>query len=617
MAGVRGRGRLLRSGNIWLWFLGISAAMTMLMPSIVMMAAISIIGIPIAVFLAAAPFLFVVALGTRIISRWLGGGLLAVVAGAAVTLALLAIPPFLINGSLEGRAKSFVREDHDDGTKPAGEVIAVRGEAMTVHSRDTVNCDGFCQRALVNGITKRILVVKQDVSLPIDPTTEVDSFRMERRTTCPQVKLSEGRDPIKIDGERKDKRAYELMQLEIAKGNCLIVETAPLGMADTIVSVGVVNRGENAVTAGLSLLADTVSADRITVHGKAGPAYKETFRQTYVVTQKLMPFYVPTVTGDTGLTMARALARYRETINVPSRYYEKPDWSGFLTARMGYDLALRAGETQNETRMVLKEAMKRQALDATAAKVGSDFMQGFAVNQKIEGDDLILAQQLMTDERFPVPPGAWTVVKYTKAARPDYFDAIGASMFARLRAFAAEDDRDKYVKWYDQAQNVGSVINVLPRETILRHRHDLEWLARQDVLRVWVHAALRRLSEFGATGAPTLLWLIDDAQRFRDKPRSEDWQHPYIAGLVGLCYLRMEGAAMIQPLYDRLDSGVVSNRGSYGALAINTLIGMGATPEDVWLHVKPAERDPGKMDDVRRAFDKTVRDAQKKADCAY
>ena len=63
---------------------------------------------------------------------------------------------------------------------------------------------------------------------------------------------------------------------------------------------------------------------------------------------------------------------------------------------------------------------------------------------------------------------------------------------------------------------------------------------KTGLLRVWIDTALRRLSEFGATGAPTLLWLIDDAQRLRDKQR-DDWQCPYIAGLVGLCYMGIEG----------------------------------------------------------------------------
>jgi hypothetical protein len=578
-----------------------------------MMAAISIIGIPIAIFLAASPFLFIVALGTRIISRWLGSSVLAVIAGAAAMLALLAIPPFLVNRSLESRAKSFVAEDHDDGTRPAGEVIAIRGDAMTAVRRD-VNCTGFCQRALLNGVAKRILVVKQDVSLAIDPATQVESLRMERRTTCPQVKLPEGGDPIKIDSERdgrKGKRADELMQLEIVKGNCLIVETAPLGLADTILSVGAVNRGLNEATAGLSLAADTVSADRITVHEKQGAAYKETFRRTNVVILKLMPFYAPTV----GVNMALTLARYRAAINAASRSYEKPDWSGFLTARMGYDLALRTGDAQNETRMVLRQAMQGPTLDAAAAKLGSDFLKGFALNRKVEGEDLVLARQLMTDERIQIPSGASATVRYTAGATPDYFDAIGASMFARLRTFAADVGWDKVAKWHDQAQSVDNVIRALPRETILRHRDDLEWLARQDVLRVPVHGALKRLSEFGASGAPTLLWLIDDAQRLRGK-QGENWERPYFSGLIGLCNLGFEGAAMIQPLYDRLDSGIVSNRGSYGELAITTLVGMGAKPEDIWLHARPTELDPGKkMDEARRGFDKAVLRAQRKVEC--
>jgi hypothetical protein len=45
---------------------------------------------------------------------------------------------------------------------------------------------------------------------------------------------------------------------------------------------------------------------------------------------------------------------------------------------MGYDLALRTDDMPNETRMILRQAVKRPALDAAAAKVGSHFVEGFA-----------------------------------------------------------------------------------------------------------------------------------------------------------------------------------------------------------------------------------------------
>ncbi|WP_313192330.1 hypothetical protein [Shinella zoogloeoides] len=616
-----GRARRGRIGMIWLWFVGTSAAITMAAPTTVSVAAISIIGIPIAFFLAIAPLLFLVSLGAWIASRWLGGSMYGLATGVAVTLALLAIPPFLVNRSLETRVRSYVASDHDDGTKPVGGTIAVRSSTGTGASRrDVLNCDGFCQRALMNAVAKRVLVAYQDINLAIDPAVEVDSFRMERRATCPQVELQRGMDPIVIESERKNRRgkyADELMQLEIAKGNCLIAEKMPLGIADTVLSVGVVHRGKRTAAAGLDPYADTISADRITVHEKRGSTYSETFRQTYVVTEKLMPLYAPTVAPLSDLDMVAALARYRETINIASRYYEHPDWSGFLINHMGYDLTLRRNDANSETRKVLSDALNTQDIDESVAKVGSDFLEGFERNHKIEGEDLDVAKQLLVNVHFPVPMGASAAVRYAKDAPQDYFDTIGASMFERLRMIASSDDGKRYPAWRGEASNISGVIHALPRATILKHRADLEWLAKQDRVRTRVYTALQRLSEFGATGAPTLLWLIDDAQRFRDKS-GDDWQSPYLAGLTGLCHLREDGASMIQPIYDRLISGTIVASGSYGRLVISTLAGMGADPDDVWQHVKATETETSaNPEDARRRFDQEVSRAQKTVDCTY
>lgn len=73
---------------------------------------------------------------------------------------------------------------------------------------------------------------------------------------------------------------------------------------------------------------------------------------------------------------------------------------------------------------------------------------------------------------------------------------------------------------------------------------------------------------------------------------------------------------MIQPIYDRIDSGVlILDR--YRTLLINTLMSMGAEPEDIWRHIEKNAA-PDKTATIyveRRRFDSTVAEAQRKIDC--
>ncbi|MEZ5800326.1 MAG: hypothetical protein R3D29_07500 [Nitratireductor sp.] len=57
--------------------------------------------------------------------------------------------------------------------------------------------------------------------------------------------------------------------------------------------------------------------------------------------------------------------------------------------------------------------------------------------------------------------------------------------------------------------------------------------------------ALKRLADFGEQGADQLFWLIEDADRMlaRNSRRKRDqlWQHPFLAGLGGLCQMALRG----------------------------------------------------------------------------
>ena len=97
--------RLLASN--WLVATGLAAAITLLAPSIVIVIAITFIGIPIAIALMLAPLVFIVSLGGWLAGRSLRLGRVGYALGAGATLLALAVPPLLINEGLAKRAAAF------------------------------------------------------------------------------------------------------------------------------------------------------------------------------------------------------------------------------------------------------------------------------------------------------------------------------------------------------------------------------------------------------------------------------------------------------------------------------------------------------------------------------
>jgi hypothetical protein len=598
--------------------LGIAAAITMLAPAFATVAAITIIGLPIALFLMAAPLLFMLALGTLLIGRKLDASRPAYIAGFAAAAIILAIPPTIANRALEKDARALVADDRDDGTKPApGGVFGLRYASMPHFDEKAVFCDGLCQRLLLNGVASRVLVATDDLAAPLDPSLGADSFRMEKRASCPAVELASGLDPIEIEKERLDwrsKRIDELMQIAIGGGNCLIAERAAMGAADLVISFGNFRWGASSMGAGLSLMADTIGADRIALHQRRGDAFAETYRWTGVQMQKLFPLYAPTAIMGSQLQTVTGLARYTDRLNIAEKYYQRPDVTAFLVNRLGFDLALRAESADADTRAVLEKALADKAAATVPAQVAANFFEGLMRAAKLTADERTLARALYEDQRFPVPLQAWAGVQYAEAAPPDYFEAIAAAMMKRLRAIDGADAGGRNPPWREEVSHIGVIFRMLPREAVLRHRHDLEWLARHERLRAGAYQALTRLSEFGGEGGATLLWLIDDAKRFWGDS-GDQWQHPYLAGLIGFCRMGPAGKDFIQPLFDRLDQGIIVNGASYHRLVVHALIGMGADPEKVWLHAKPKEDRPEK--ELRAGFDHHVAQALKEPECHY
>ncbi len=326
----------------WLLFTGLAAALTLLAPTIVVLVAITVIGLPLAIALAFSPLVFMVSLGSALAHRWLKVGAMGYVIGAGATLLLLSVPPHFINADLSYRVSQLVAEDRETLSLPlkAG-TMAIRQDREGWFQRDETRCGGLCMLLLLDGYASRVITLAGGVTSDIDPQMRVLSFRMERRDRCPRVKLSSSNEEHFISEEAGGwsrgvgQKTHARMLAQIGLGNCLVQETVALGRADAIVSIGAANRGLSVEAAGLDPLADTLTAHRYSVHLRAGGGYAEVYRKTNTVVHLLAPVLAPTVGGGFQLEGQAVLARFEERSDKGPASYPERDRTLFLQKILG------------------------------------------------------------------------------------------------------------------------------------------------------------------------------------------------------------------------------------------------------------------------------------------
>lgn len=606
--------------------LGALALVCLLFPALAIVAAFSLVGAPIAFAMPIIPPIFIFVVLVRLFNKMLGeAASFGWLKSVACALAFLAVIPLAADVVLELRAKSYVSKDIDQLKIPfPATALAIRAPDDPGLLRTDTICNDFCLRALLSGAVKRLIVVgTNNVGEAINPATVGKAFRMARRDVCPVMKLGPGAYPIRIEGEKPmygRAIAVDMMQLQIATGNCLVEETARLGEADTIVSVGQIKHGDNAYTAGLNPLADTVQADRISVFVRSGNDYQEVYRRTGVVTYMMFPLLLPTYVSGYQFELRTGFQRFALHKNVDRghSFYTDPDRSDLFTKTLAMDLSLRDVGAPKARNAALAAGLDQPGeINPVITDLTNSFFKDIEANKKIDADDSDLVLRILADRRLPMPQNSWAPVLYSRGMDGDVSLRFGKVLFERLRetkivvtrAIPSDDERN--------ASHAAAAIAALPDEVIRLHRQDLEWLARQKMLRIPAFTALGRLNVFGADAVPTLLYLIDDASWPSARARGELWQPDYVAGLVGLCGLGTQGASAIGSVFDRLDSGVMVKSGhAYRDITIQALVGFGSNPEDVWKHLGAGDSE-GSPEIKRAQFDAKVAAARKKRDCRY
>ncbi len=172
------------SFDLFLVVLGLAALLCLspLGAALAMIAAITVIGLPITLAMAAIPTLFLVLLTARLIYlALLAFGLRAKILSAVLALGILAIVPWQENRRLDAIADSVIDGDMNRlAGPPSIETLAVV-TPKAYHA--TGICDDFCQRTLLNEVVGSLIMVKQETPLA-EPADDVSGtmYRLEKRS---------------------------------------------------------------------------------------------------------------------------------------------------------------------------------------------------------------------------------------------------------------------------------------------------------------------------------------------------------------------------------------------------------------------------------------------------
>ncbi len=627
--------------------LGAATLVVLLFPSIVVVAMISIVGIPLGLAMAAAPTFFLLALGATAGRKLAKRETLApALVGATAMLALLAAGASGFNTMLHRTADALTAGDHDDLARPLrAKTLAIVRRRPHGWPKGATRCDANCQRLLLSGEVERVLYAEPpregkagpDASTGGSPAptwtaaTEVLSFRFESREACPTVVLADAGDASLIE---KGRSAAEEMRLAVASGRCLVEEAAKLGDADFLLEVSTPHRGLREMEAGLSPWADTVHAERLALFENAPSGFVERYRWTGVETLEHPWILVPTVVGGSELRMVAAFSRSpvrRNPRPFAQQWHLEPDLGLFLRdeARLGL-LVTATAEPGTDRLAIVTAALDREGpLRPVDQRVIEDLFEELASFQyartkavdaaEAERRESIrrVALRAILDLRVIPPRRTMALVQATAEAGGADTAALASALFGRLSTTdpALREDHPSYLGW--PLDYVALAVSALPPKAVLPHRDALERLAADPDARVRGSRALVQFSVFGADAAPTLLRLVDEAGRVKSsappKDRDRDrWERPLRAALSAMCLAGPRAPGFPDALLERLRDGTFPWTPGLSGLLVSTFVQAGADPEPLRVFLS-ADASP----EARRSFDRMVTSARSDPRCEH
>lgn len=274
-------------------------------------------------------------------------------------LILLTSVPYFSNISTFKEVSLLTNDDHDHLKKPPNfeaiafnKIIRVPAYKGPSKMQAVTDCDWICLYILYSGSANKVLMLHNDNPyISLKQSSVATAYNLKKQSKCPKIKLPlstneyQARLPAINSRTGKNVNFKEVANEKNKNGICLIAEKTTLAEADIVFSNIVLKRGTNILKTGFSITANTITADRISIHVPqlSDNNFAEVYRQTGVYYRPLSPVLLPIpMFGymDTYLRprdigfIGKGWMRIPKYINHPNAFENQLNWRGVIEDEM-------------------------------------------------------------------------------------------------------------------------------------------------------------------------------------------------------------------------------------------------------------------------------------------
>jgi hypothetical protein len=547
------------------WFLAVvsvCAAIVVVAPDLILflaMISFSYAGalfIPLFFFLRVAPGLATVLVPAAILQvkvlpavrglRGSGEGAKGVFLSILIVLAVNAAVALAARQSALADLNALLAEDRIPDTPPS-----VSGSVGIVGlGRE---CPDLCQRLLLTGLADRV-VLASDNSAPQVPAPDeyATIWRMERRDVCPKVELDSNSGTMNIPGEPKQElraiRPVDLMNLEIAAGNCLIVEEASYGRPDfTILDVAVRQGPASGRTA--AVIRHDGPGDVIIA--------RETVASADVIGPLILPIPGFSLNGNSIGLLRRTVSSNPNTGIEPSDRF-----ASFLTEIVGLDLALVTQESRNAVGDRVSALLDQPGpVPDSADPLIASYLRSFAFGTMTDATDQDILLRVLGRQEISLPHWTSDGLPRSAADNLEFYGKIADLTFARM-PIAKRD--------FSTANAIDGILDRLPAEVVKARSETVLRLAADPAVRFLNSRIVSRLSELGAAAGPLLIDILQEPcpNRTDDRAACDDeaWRDQRYSAFEALARGGPVFAGLKPDLQALIDAGNLNTRPNLLAL---------------------------------------------------
>lgn len=578
----------MRKYDVFLVILGITGLLALGSGDLVITLFFTIILIPVALVLIALPGLALILCSARLVDRLVLAHFLpkgtSGYAALGVVLTALAGLSLVANARQANEIATLMADDHDSLSRPLPD------QNYGYLSQDPAEtCGEFCQRLLLTGQARAVLLAQADAQTVPRATTPATLWQIKDQPTCPPVTLPAGW-ALFIPGEEAAPKADLRMGALIAAGHCLIATPATLAAADAVIMD--VTLRTRARDASYSLGADQIAASRRSVWLKTDQGFVEQARWTYTSALQMFALALPIVDTNMNAKNHDGFWRVSETRS------PDPGFAKFIVETLGLRLGLKdlpPVKTASGEDPLLAALKVAGPLDRNTQQLAITRLDAMFRAQTTTPDDQALLIALLSDPRTIL---TWQYEAATRTllrtAAPDFGTTVANIGFARLATLLLPDQHLKDLKQADyyarlkqinpikeQIYTLGTLLASLPDAALQPHRAALFALPLDPENRIDAFPLLARLSAFGDQGAQAMLDLLAKPDP-NERSGFRDWRDVRRAALRGVCALGPSAAKFLPQVLDLVkDHKIQLDSSDDGALAAMILLRLGHPPASI------------------------------------